>query len=335
MLLDLHNQDHRVADRNADQGENAKNSDKAHRRIAGKHGGDSNFFQLLVKIHVANRSSFLFDLPVPQEFQFDQIGYWSEVKLEIIKRYGTEYSKILSAKGFHHTYIDAFAGGGHHIARSTNELVLGSPLNALAIEPPFDEIFLIDLKPSKTGRLREVVGPRNDVHVFEGDCNGILLEKVFPGIRYEEFRRALCVLDPYGLHLNWEVIAAAGKSKAMEIFLNFPVADMNRNVLWNEPSRVSPTQAARLTAFWGDESWREVAYSSEGELFGDVHKQPNEAVAEAFRRRLQDIGGFKFVPAPLPMRNRSRAIVYYLFFASPNATGDKIVRYIFDKFRNR
>ena len=82
-------------------------------------------------------------------------------------------------------------------------------------------------------------------------------------------------------------------------------------------------------------SWRDVAYTSEGELFGDLHKQPNEVVAEAFRQRLEQVAGFKFVPQPLPMRNSSRAVVYYLYFASPNKTGDKIVRHIFNKFRNR
>jgi three-Cys-motif partner protein len=270
-----------------------------------------------------------------KEFTFDEIGYWSEVKLEIIKRYGAEYSKILTAKGFDHSYIDAFAGGGHHIARSTNELVLGSPLNALMIDPPFKHVYLIDLELTKTTRLREVIGDRKNVHIFAGDCNKVLLETVFPSIRYDKFQRALCVLDPYGLDLNWHVIAAAGKSKGIEIFLNFPVADINRNVLWNDPTRVSEAQAARLTAFWGDESWRQIAYSSEGELFGDLHKQPNEVVAEAFRKRLQKVAGFTFVPEPLPIRNSNRAIVYYLFFASPNKTGAKIVRYIFDKFRNR
>lgn len=273
----------------------------------------------------------------PQEkaFTFDEIGYWSEIKLEIIKRYGTEYSKILTAKGFHHSYIDAFAGGGHHIARSTNELVLGSPLNALRIDPPFDDIYLIDLEATKTTRLREVIGDRTNVHIFEGDCNRVLLDAVYPSIRYDKYQRALCVLDPYGLDLQWQVIAAAAKSKGIEIFLNFPVADINRNVLWHDPTRVSEVQSARLTAFWGDESWRQIAYSTEGELFGDLHKQPNEVVAEAFRQRLQEIAGFEFVPAPLPMRNSSRAIVYYLYFASANKTGDKIIRYIFDKFRNR
>jgi three-Cys-motif partner protein len=213
-------------------------------------------------------------------------------------------------------------------------LIAGSPLNALAVDPPFKEFFLIDLESSKADRLQEQVGMRSDVHILKGDCNEILLQRVFPTIRYEKFRRALCVLDPYGLHLNWEVIQAAGKSRAIEIFLNFPVADINRNVLWNDPPRVSKAQAARLTAFWGNESWRDVAYSSEGELFGHLHKQPNEVVAEAFRERLRTVGGFTFVPAPLPMRNSSRAIVYYLYFASPNKTGAKIVGQIFDKFRN-
>jgi three-Cys-motif partner protein len=189
-----------------------------------------------------------------KEFQFDEVGYWSEVKLEIIKRYGAEYSKILSAQGFDHTYIDAFAGGGHHVTKSTRELIAGSPLNALSIEPPFKEFFLIDLEPRKTGRLREVIGERKDVHILEGDCNRLLLETVFPTIRYEKYRRALCLLDPYGLHLNWEVMQTAGRSQLIEIFLNFPVADINRNVLWNDPAKVSEKQAARMTAFWGDES---------------------------------------------------------------------------------
>ena len=41
-------------------------------------------------------------------------------------------------------------------------------------------------------RFRELVGPRSDVHVFEGDCNNILFQDVFPKIRYENFRRGSC-----------------------------------------------------------------------------------------------------------------------------------------------
>jgi hypothetical protein len=53
-------------------------------------------------------------------------------------------------------------------------------------------------------------------------------------------------------------------------------------------------------------------------------KQSNDQVAEAFRRRLEEVAGFRFVPKPVPMRNTRGAVVYYLFFASPNATANKI-----------
>ncbi len=71
---------------------------------------------------------------------------------------------------------------------------------------------------------------------------------------FTRYRRALCTLDPYGLHLDWEVIEQAGQSKPIEIFLNFPVTDINRNVLWLSPDRVSQDQRDRLNAFWGGSS---------------------------------------------------------------------------------
>jgi hypothetical protein len=45
------------------------------------------------------------------------------------------------------------------------------------------------------------------------------------------------------------------------------------------------------------------------------------------------VGGFKHVADPLPMRNTKGSIVYYLFFASQNPTGGKIVQDIFKKYR--
>ena len=60
-----------------------------------------------------------------------------------------------------------------------------------------------------------------------------------------------------------------------------------------------------------------------------------ESVVKAFRERLENVAGFKHVAEPLPMRNSTRSVLYYLFFASPNDTGDHIVREIFDSYRNR
>ena len=186
------------------------------------------------------------------ELRLDEIGYWSEVKLDIVHEYAQQYSTILSAQkgpSFHHIYIDAFAGAGVHISRQTGEFVPGSPLNALDLDPPFKEYHLIDLSGKKVDSLRRLTSGYPSVTVHEGDCNEVLLQKVFPRVKWENYRRALCLLDPYGLHLNWEVVQTAGQMETIEIFLNFPLMDMNLNVLWRSSDQVSSRQAARMDAF--------------------------------------------------------------------------------------
>jgi three-Cys-motif partner protein len=171
------------------------------------------------------------------------------------------------------------------------------------------------------------------VHIYHGDCNDILLSKVFPQVLFKNYRRGLCLLDPYGLHLKWEVIRTAGEMKSIDMFLNFPVADMNRNVLWRNPQGVDPADIERMNAFWGDDSWRNIAYSTNKNLFGYPEKEDNETIAEGFRQRLKEVGGFSFVPKPLPMRNSRNAIVYYLFFASQKPVAVEIIMDIFDKYK--
>ncbi len=269
---------------------------------------------------------------------FDEINNWSEVKLDIVREYAAAYSRILSAQSaprFYHLYIDGFAGAGIHLSRSTGEFVAGSPLNALLVTPPFREYHFVDMNTGKAETLRALTKDRRDVTVHEGDANEVLLQRVFPRAEFGAYRRALCLLDPYGLHLNWKVILAAGQMRSIEIFLNFPTADMNRNVLWRNPEKVSPAQADRMTAFWGDDSWRKVAYDTTRNLFGWEEKTDNDTVAQAFRERLRKVAGFKHVPAPLPMRNSKGAVIYYLFFASHKPVADQIVKDIFEKYQSR
>jgi len=270
--------------------------------------------------------------------QFDEIGYWSEVKLDIVREYASAYSTILSAQThprLYHAYIDAFAGAGVHLSKRSGQYIAGSPINALYVNPPFREFHLIDLDGEKVERLRQIVGQRPNVNIYQGDCNKILLDDVFPKVRYEDYRRGLCLLDPYGLHLNWEVISTAGKMKSIDMFLNFPIMDMNRNALWKNPDRVGELGIARMNAFWGDDSWRNIAYSTDRNLFGMPEKEDNVAIVEGFRKRLKDVAGFKHVPEPIPMRNRMGAEVYYLFFASQNMAAGNIIKDIFAKYRVR
>lgn len=273
-------------------------------------------------------------------FEPDEIGPWSEIKLEIIEKYGPAYTQAFSGKGrsLKKFYIDGFSGAGLHVSKATKATIAGSPARALKVAPPFDGFFFIDLNKDKTDYLRQQCDGRNDVNIFTGDCNEHLTGDVLPKIKYERYTRALCLLDPYGMHLNWDVIQMAGQSRAIDMFLNFPIMDINRNALTRNPEKATPESIERINRFWGDNSWRRIAYVESGQqsLFGDppdLIKQDNDTVAEAFRERLRTVAGFSYVPEPLAMRNKNNAVLYYLFFAAASKTADKIIRDIFNRYR--
>jgi len=187
---------------------------------------------------------------VSSELRIDEIGYWSEMKLAILAEYARLYNQILRSNRLKSVYIDGFAGAGHHKAKGSERVIEGSPTRALNAKPPFDEFHFIDMDPKRAGALAGLAEGRKNVHVYEGDCNRILVDQVFPKIKWEHYQRALCILDPYGLHLDWQVIQRAGDSGITEKFLNFPVMDMNMNVFWANPDRVTPENQERMTRFW-------------------------------------------------------------------------------------
>ncbi|MBF8259755.1 MAG: hypothetical protein HW377_2129, partial [Actinobacteria bacterium] len=96
-------------------------------------------------------------------------------------------------------------------------MVPGTPLVVLSVTPPFTEYHLIELDERKTDYLRAIVGKRPDVFIYTEDCNEVLTKRILPNVRYEQYKRGLCLLDPYGLHLDWEVVRMAGETKAVEL----------------------------------------------------------------------------------------------------------------------
>jgi hypothetical protein len=60
------------------------------------------------------------------------------------------------------------------------------------------------------------------------------------------------LFDPYGLRLEWRAMEMAGRSRAIDMFLNFPVMDMNRNAIWRNPGAVAQEGIDRMNSFLGD-----------------------------------------------------------------------------------
>jgi three-Cys-motif partner protein len=269
--------------------------------------------------------------------KLDEIGVWSEIKIAILREYACVFTRILKSKSWCKgcCYIDAFAGAGMHISKTTGEMLPGSPLNALLVEPQFDRIVLIDLDAEKVESLKTFCGQDKRVEIEPGDCNEIVLKKIIPLLPYSSYWRGLCVLDPYGIHgktLRWKTIKQLADLKTVDIFLNFPLMDINRNTLRKRLVNVDNADVAAFTEFCGTEDWKEEMY--EKDLFGDPVKSiNNKKLAEWFRKRIESVGGFKFVPEPILMQNSKGGKLYFLYFASHQSVAQKVILDIFNKYR--
>lgn len=208
-------------------------------------------------------------------------------------------------------------------------------MNALEVTPPFTEYYFIDLDEDKADFFNKLAGENSNIHSYHGDCNEILVNDIFPLLGWDTFKRALCILDLYGLHIKWETIKAAADLKTIDIFINFPIMDINRNVLFEDFTKAAPEDIERMNDFWGDETWKELFYREQTTLFGDTQhvKIDNyRTLAKEFCKRLQQIG-FNDVPEPILMRNINNGPLYYLYFAPQKAVAKDIVNDIFNKHR--
>ena len=270
--------------------------------------------------------------------KLDDIGVWSEAKLNIIEEYAKPYMDIIRKRNFKAHYIDGFSGAGIHIQKDSGDLVPGSPMRVLALPKPFDTYHFTDIDGDKVGHLKQLCAnkfPNVKVDIRKGDCNELLM-KLLPTFSWKNYDRLFCLLDPYALNLQWKVIQEIGDMGIVDLILNFPIMDINRNVILKNQDNIPAEEIKRMNAFWGDETWRDVAYkeSSQLEIFSDPsqEKQNNEVISNAFKDRLIEHGKFKYVPKPIPLKNSKNATIYYLFFASQNKTADKIATDLFKKY---
>ncbi|HEX5315483.1 MAG TPA: three-Cys-motif partner protein TcmP, partial [Candidatus Kapabacteria bacterium] len=116
------------------------------------------------------------------DLKFDEVGYWSELKLQIVEEYGSAYTRAFSGvgRGLKRYYIDAYSGPGVHISKRTKDKIEGSPSRALKIVPKFDHFYFIDIREDKTDHLETLCGGRTDVSIFTEDSNQLLVQKILP-----------------------------------------------------------------------------------------------------------------------------------------------------------
>lgn len=274
------------------------------------------------------------------------VGPWAAAKLDALEAYLKFYGTALSKQKFTRVYIDAFAGAcitkvrdrGSNVEPSPffddaddtlaqEEFILGSPMRALNVRNGFHRHYFFDLDETRAERLRAVTNDRTGVTIQVGDCNPLIRE-LAPALKAANIR-GVAFLDPYGAHLEWSTLEALANTGTMEVVINFPLA-MAINRLITRSGDVPESWADQLTACFGTDEWRKIAYNRDVDLFGTEVTSKKGGVAESllnlYIRRLE--GLFSFVAKPRLIRNTRGAPLYYLIWAGPNALGLKGADYI-------
>ena len=257
-------------------------------------------------------------------------GQQTRVKLSIFGGHVRAFA-VASGAAPHRTYIDGFAGGGKGIDPTTGEEYDGSAALALAAEPPFTRIVLIEKDEARAEMLRALVAGRRGATVHAGDVN-VEIPKVLAGLN--PHAPTLAFLDPEGTQLHWSTVEALARHKVgygrtkIELLILFPLQMAVLRLLNFKTGITRPAHARRLDAMLGAESpWREIVSMR----MTGVISTPEEteiaflnAYADGLHRRL----GYAHVLHAEVASEHGRPL-YYLVFASDSDVGRKIIKYEF------
>jgi three-Cys-motif partner protein len=283
-------------------------------------------------------------------------GDWTEKKLECVKKYLAAYTKILSKTKFKYAYIDAFAGTGYREIKDEEDgealfpeltdaepesFLAGSVINALGIDPPFDAYIFIERDPKKCAELDSMIKTQykelyNRIKIKNTDANEYLMDICrLPWTQH----RAVLFLDPFGMQVKWKTIEYIAKTKAIDMWLLFPLGIGVSRLLKND-GQIKDAWKNKLDEIFGTTDWYKEFYkiSIEDSLFGEVEKINKEVdlegISNFFIKRLKTIL-HKVSEKPVRLVNSKNNPLFLLCFAAGNPVGAKTAVKIADDLLKR
>lgn len=283
------------------------------------------------------------------------VGPWAQDKLGRLQKYLSAYTTIMRKQnwcaGYH--YVDAFAGPGDHVVRTRRgraaaataptlkgleefdsapaeqqRFLAGSPRVALELENPFSSYVFVERAPERVAALEKLkaeYGNDRKITIRQGDCGAFLRSIATNGKTDWSKHRAVVLLDPFGMQVEWPTIELLAKTRAIDIFINFPVGMAIQRLLYRNSERFDERERAKLDSYFGTSDWYGHLYPSKPGLFGEQEqKVPDSgtALVEWYRGRLGT--AFTHVSKAALIRNTKGGHLYYLLVASHNATGVRI-----------
>lgn len=273
-------------------------------------------------------------------------GDWTTTKLDVVAKYLVRYTTALKNKPseerpFSKGYIDAFAGSGYRVARADPEhdaqqpllfpdlaedepqaLLDGSARRALKTAPPFDGYVFIERDAARCAELEKLKAefPELAIQIRRGEANAEI--RKICRVNWAS-RRAVMFLDPFGMQVEWTTIKAIAKTKAIDLWLLFPLG-IGVNRLLKRSGEIPASWRKRLDLILGTKDWYEKFYRVEKEssLYGDVDrvvKASIDSIGAYFNERLRSV--FAAVAQPKVLRSKTNCPLYLLCFAVGNRSG--------------
>lgn len=270
-------------------------------------------------------------------------GEWTEDKLDRLTAYLSAYMTAMKNQPFNKIYVDAFASTGYRVidTKKSGQEQLFSELNepeaqgflkgsasrALDIQPGFSQYLFIEKDPKASKELEKLKVSYPDIaskiQIVTADANEYL-KQWCENMDWSR-NRAVLFLDPFGMQVEWALLEAIAKTKAIDVWLLFPFVGVNRHLTTGEPP---PEEwAARITKIMGTDDWRKEFYpaKSEANLFDEEAELQSkdtdfDRISAYFVSRLETL--FPGVAKnPLPLRNSRNTPLFLFCFAVANVRG--------------
>lgn len=272
-------------------------------------------------------------------------GNWTTEKLKRVVDYLNAYTMALKNKSFCLHYIDAFAGTGYRtlddvenpsqlmipemVKTAVREFLDGSARVALGVKPRFDKYIFIEEDKKRFSELQQlkVKFPEADVQLVRAEANSHIQE-LCNSDWLNLGQRAVLFLDPYGMEVKWQTIEAIADTKAIDLWILFPLG-VAVNRLLRVNGQIDESIRKTLNEFFGTDDWFEEFYrkNEAPSLFENpysLEKVANwDAIEHYFIERLESIFT-QVAKKPLRLYNSRDIPLYLLCFASGNPTGAPI-----------